>query len=240
MVAALTAESALGVWERGRSLPMLERGLLLLALSRPELDSSSLLDASIGDRDGELLLARLRWFGGSASGVVECERCSNRTEMDLTLADLLTERRDDASSDFEHAGRTWRLRSPTTALLQQARRVHPSERRRALAQACLVAEDGGRPDVDSIDEDCCRRVAADLERLDPQADVRFAVECSHCGFAWTAAFDVVRFLWEDLEQFALRLLADVHLLARAYGWSEGEIMRLSPSRRGLYLRMVQG
>jgi hypothetical protein len=34
------------------------------------------------------------------------------------------------------------------------------------------------------------------------------------------------------------LFDDIHLLAQAYGWSEGEILALSPARRSAYLARV--
>jgi hypothetical protein len=37
---------------------------------------------------------------------------------------------------------------------------------------------------------------------------------------------------------ARALLAEVHSLARAYGWTEPEILALSPQRRAAYLEMA--
>ena len=37
---------------------------------------------------------------------------------------------------------------------------------------------------------------------------------------------------------AQRLLMEVHLLARAYGWREADILGMSPARRNAYLQRV--
>jgi hypothetical protein len=37
---------------------------------------------------------------------------------------------------------------------------------------------------------------------------------------------------------AERVLLDVHALARAYGWTESEVLRLTPARRSAYLQMA--
>jgi hypothetical protein len=37
---------------------------------------------------------------------------------------------------------------------------------------------------------------------------------------------------------ARRFLDEVHVLARAYGWAEAEILRLSEARRSAYLQRV--
>ena len=45
-------------------------------------------------------------------------------------------------------------------------------------------------------------------------------------------------LWEEIEVRAHVLLGEVHRLASAYGWSEAQILALSPARRASYLAMV--
>jgi hypothetical protein len=45
-------------------------------------------------------------------------------------------------------------------------------------------------------------------------------------------------LWMRLQLAAERLLLDVDALARAYGWSEAQVLALPPLRRAAYLQMV--
>jgi hypothetical protein len=49
---------------------------------------------------------------------------------------------------------------------------------------------------------------------------------------------VAAFVWEEIEACAARLLDDVHVLARAYGWSERAILALPEMRRAAYLERV--
>ena len=77
-----------------------------------------------------------------------------------------------------------------------------------------------------------------MARHDPDADVSIAFECPACGAAWLSRFDIVSYFWGELDDWAQRLLAEVHALARAYGWSEAAILALSPTRRRFYLEMV--
>jgi hypothetical protein len=49
---------------------------------------------------------------------------------------------------------------------------------------------------------------------------------------------VVSFFWMEVESWAYRILRQVHALASAYGWSEGDILAMSPWRRQFYLEMV--
>jgi len=43
----------------------------------------------------------------------------------------------------------------------------------------------------------------------------------------------------EVNEWAERQLQTVHKLARAYGWTEREILNLSPVRRQLYLGMIE-
>ena len=77
-----------------------------------------------------------------------------------------------------------------------------------------------------------------MQALDPGAELSFALACPHCATPWTAALDLGELLWRKLRDAAERLLLDVDALARAYGWSEPEVLALSPLRRAAYLQMA--
>jgi hypothetical protein len=66
------------------------------------------------------------------------------------------------------------------------------------------------------------------------------LNCSSCGHKWEAPFDIVAFFWTEINAAAHGLLREVHALASAYGWTESEILALSPARRRCYLEMVNG
>jgi hypothetical protein len=64
------------------------------------------------------------------------------------------------------------------------------------------------------------------------------VHCEACGREGVAQVDAGVLLWDEIEARARELLYDVHRLARAYRWSEAEILALSPARRAGYLALV--
>ena len=78
-----------------------------------------------------------------------------------------------------------------------------------------------------------------MSAADPQADVELALACQSCGATWSAPFDIAGFLWAEIHAWAQQLLRDVHLLARAYGWREPDVLALSPVRRNLYLELMR-
>jgi hypothetical protein len=77
-----------------------------------------------------------------------------------------------------------------------------------------------------------------LEKLDPGASVSFAVVCPQCASHWDAPLDVGEIVWQKVRAAAERLLLDIDMLARTYGWTESEVLRLNPLRRAAYLQMV--
>ena len=74
-----------------------------------------------------------------------------------------------------------------------------------------------------------------MEARDPQAETLLDFECPACGLRWQALFDILPFLWTELQARARNLLNDVHDLARAYGGSEKDILGMSAVRRRYYL-----
>ena len=52
-----------------------------------------------------------------------------------------------------------------------------------------------------------------MNESDPQADVQLDLSCPECGHNWQAAFDILSYLWEEIDAWALRILNDVHVLA---------------------------
>jgi hypothetical protein len=68
--------------------------------------------------------------------------------------------------------------------------------------------------------------------------VQLSLTCPDCDARWDAPLDIASFLWSEVQAWALRTLADVHTLARAYGWAEADILALSPPRRQAYLELI--
>jgi len=79
-----------------------------------------------------------------------------------------------------------------------------------------------------------------MTELDPLAEIELHFDCPACGHGWEELFDIASWLWVEVGDQALRLLREVDLLARIYGWSESEILALPPLRRSHYLRLAAG
>ena len=82
-------------------------------------------------------------------------------------------------------------------------------------------------------------VAAALAEADPLAEVLVDVACPACGEEFVADLDIGAFVWADVRARAQRLLLEVDALARAYGWTEVEVLALGERRRAAYLELAE-
>jgi hypothetical protein len=101
-----------------------------------------------------------------------------------------------------------------------------------------AARDGESIPAQALSESVIDRISSQLAEADPQAEVLIDLTCAGCGHQWQTVFEVERFFWMKINGMARNLLREVHTLAFAYGWSEGDILALSPLRRQFYLEMV--
>jgi len=238
-VRALSASELLGVWERGLQAEPITRAMELLSEACPEMDGDSLSGLTIGQRDGLLLRLREWTFGPHVTALAACAACGERIELGFRSADLLgPEPALEASLAMD--GFTLRLRPPTTSDLAAASHPDLARARVELLERCVLAAHYLEAPVETAQLPDAVLDAAErcLAEADPQADISVAVACPACGARHAVAFDVVSYFWREIEAWAVRIFRDVHTLATAYGWSEREILALSPLRRQCYLDLV--
>jgi hypothetical protein len=110
-----------------------------------------------------------------------------------------------------------------------------------LARSCIIdarSSDAPVP-FEQLTEETILRVEERLAEADPAAEILLAIRCPSCACEWQTLFDIVPFFWTEISVQARRLLREVDLLARAYGWREADILAMTPLRRSLYLDMVR-
>jgi hypothetical protein len=238
-----TAAVILNAWERAYGLGLVEKSLVMLSIAYPNEPLARLAEWHIGRRDGALLALRAQLFGDQLRSVESCPQCGDRVEIDLSVQDIHTSASgDDQPIRMETAGGVLLVRRPGTVdLAAVARLATIQERRTALLQRCIqyVPNAGTDNELGPLTEELQTAIAERLAAADPQADVRLALDCSKCGHAWSARFDIVQFLWAEIHTWAQRMMAEVHTLAIGYGWSELDILAMTPWRRQVYLEMLR-
>ena len=182
-------------------------------------------------------------FGPELDCLVTCPNCGERLEHRLGIGDVLSALPDEAASEstaeIKEAGWHVRFRLLDTEDLMQAVPTNDARAaRRALLRRCVLASAGpGGPEVEGLPEAGLPQVVeqalvGEMGRLEEAANIAFDFACPVCAHVWTAPWDILGFLWEEIEGWAYRTLREVHLLASTYGWGEAEILRLSPLGTG--------
>lgn len=240
-----TAAEWLQAWERGADASAAARGLYLLGTSDDALDDEALLRLPLGRRDALLLRLHARLFGRRLDGVAQCPACGAMVEAGFNADALLIEQ-DEAVPvsagvfELQSVAHDMRVRfrpvdcGDLVALQSCADVV---DARRMLVDRCVIEAVGmqdGEP-LAALPDAAQGELAQAMAAADPQADLQLAFHCPECAHDWEPAFDIARFLWQELHAWALRLLRDVDTLARHYHWSEADILAMTPRRRQAYL-----
>jgi hypothetical protein len=236
-----TAGDLLALWDRAAMLPPGRRDDALLG---------SLVDTpptSLGARNAALLALRARLFGGLQSLRARCPECHVAVELTIDC-EQLSRRLQPASGGggaqaLEVAGLHIVFRPPDVDDVRAAARAAADSPSfvRALLERCVLScerDDHTPVAVASLPATASEAISHRLEEIEPGASVSFALACPECRACWDAPMNCGAVLWSELGAHAERLLLDVDALARAYGWSETEVLALSPTRRAAYLQLV--
>ena len=236
----LSASELLNVWETGLVQPPVRRALTLLAASRPESTADDLATLSIGQRDACLLELREKTFGPVLVCLTRCPACAERLEVTCNAGDLRVPSQPSEPSLLSLSADSFdvQFRPPNSFDLLAI--ANSNDLRDALWRRCVlsVQQRGEERTVDDLSSEVVDKIIELMGEADPQADVQVSFTCPSCAHRWLDAFDIVSFLWTEINSWAHRTLRDVHTLASAYGWRESEILALSPARREAYLHMV--
>lgn len=211
----------------------------------PDLERSALEALTVGERDRRLLELRAALFGSQLACRSTCPDCGEAVEMAVETSQLCgpMQGAQKTTESVVHAtGCDVRFRVPTTGDLAAAvQTADVATMRGVLLERCVLsaARDGASLAVSDLPETTVMRVVEAMAEADPQADIQLALTCPHCGVEWGETFDIVIFLWSEVNDWAERTLHEIHTLASAYGWTEAQILALSPRRRARYLEMIE-
>lgn len=239
----LSALEIVQIWEWGQHKHPVDRALGLLTLAHPELHPDQVAALSIGQRNTRLLTLREQTMGATLNGYAECTQCGEKLEFSVDVSALRLPEPQQHEFDLHVAEFDLHCRLPTSCDL--AAIVGYSDvdsARHLLIEGCVLhARQHDQPlAVTALPESIIQALANAVIAHDPQAEMRFALECPACGQQWSALFDIVTFFWTELGDRVRRLLYDVHLLAQAYGWREADILMISATRRQMYLEWISG
>jgi hypothetical protein len=231
----------LDAWEQALGRQPCERELTLLACVLPEMDRDTAMGLTIGQKNASLLTIRERVFGTEMTGTETCPACGDYLEFPICTSDLrisVPEAEADSFS-FEDPDYSISFRVPSCADLIASSPGTLPGRDTILERCILTAVARGEPiPPAALPSDVIDAIVNRMREIDPQAETRISLTCPSCRHTWEAFFDIGLFFWEELSAWVNRMLSDVHLLASAYGWTERDVLAVSPLRRRYYLEWV--
>lgn len=221
----------LALWEATVGRDRWQRDDALLGIAAPA-------PRGLGARNLGLLALRNTIFNRQWSLRSACPACAAECEFTIdcvALAEQLGAQPNGERGAIEWQGRSLSARAPTIDdLMAIAGEADGADAARMLLARCLEGADGLALDESAID-----RLERHLESLDPAATISFQLRCVGCDHEWSSLLDVGEALSAELQRSAERTLTEVDALARAYGWTEAEVLQLSPVRRAAYLQLVE-
>jgi hypothetical protein len=238
--AGCDASTLLSLWERGVSHADFDRGDALIEA----LDTSEATPRTLGERTIRLLHLHARLFGPRVDLLSHCPSCGTDAQFSADCAGLAGQLPVPESTAPHHVdvdGLAVAFRLPTRADVASAAGEPTDDAfARRVLERCVVGctRDGATVPSGEWPPSMLDALSARIEALDPGASVAFAVSCPECASTWRAPLDCGQLVWQKVQRAAERLLLDIDTLARAYGWTESDVLRLTPIRRAAYVQMT--
>jgi hypothetical protein len=167
--------------------------------------------------------------GDPVETVLACEGCGTPIEVPVPVDDLLGAAPVDASRGHASAAAGSRATIPTVDDVASAA-ARGADAASVLARAC---------GVDALTRPERQRALQALDEAHPLLAPAVVIVCPACGHGAEAAIDAVDLAWAVVAERARAFLDDVVVLARAYGWSEAEVLAVPADRRARYRRAAE-
>jgi hypothetical protein len=241
-VPELSAAATLDLWQAAERRDPIERALVLAAAADGASTTRDVAALAIGRRDAFVLELHAAMGGGPFESTARCPGCGEEAEFVVDPDALLAPAGVPAPYPLEAGGYLLEWRSPDSRDLAAAAEAgDAAAAERVLLERCVTAATGPHGDADPIGlpPDVRGALAQALADADPLAEVLVDVSCPSCGTAFVADVDLCGFVWAGLRAKARALLGEVDELARAYGWTEADVLSLDDRRRAAYLELAR-
>jgi hypothetical protein len=190
------------------------------------------------DRDRLLATIYQATFGPRVESTIPCRQCGEQFDLDFVLDDLRESLRESAGpSGIEREdgalfrlpdGRRFRLPTGVDELALLG--LDPAQSESQLLDRCLV---DGQPSDDPA------AILDGMDAVGPLLSQDLDAQCPACGAPQTVRFDLQHYLLSLLVQEDRRRAAEIHQLARTYGWGLGDILSLPRARRRALVEQIE-
>jgi hypothetical protein len=232
MPMTLSAAATLDLWQSAEELTDVERPVALAAAASGE-PIEDLARLPLGQRDARVLELHAALAGQELEATAPCPACGEPAEFAVDVPGLLARDRSRAEPQPLEAGGVVVIWRPPDSLdaAAAAEAVDQAAAERVLLSRCVASNE--------LTAEQRAAVAALMADSDPLAEIFAEVTCPSCATRFIADLDLGSFVWAELRARAVRVLRDVGTLARAYGWTEAEVLALDERRRIAYLELAR-
>lgn len=204
------------------------------------LDPAEVAGWTLDRRLRALAAIALTTFGNTLAWQARCPACREPMELELGLDTLLSDPGKAEAFDYApRPGTTLTLRLPTGRDQQawRALALPPGDLFLAMAGSLVEGLDGRAPESGwRLPAEWLDGVEAAFTARDPLNMLEAGAQCPSCGAGSAIQLDLEAVILDMLAREQRRVMEDVHRLARAYHWSEGEVLAIPPRRRAFYLQ----
>lgn len=241
----LTATELLDVWEKNLSKSLIEKSIQLLSIACSVSDLKLLTHLSIGERDTRLFLLRKWMFGNRLINLANCPQCAESMEWEMNTEDFLMKEvktlRSPQKFDLKVEGYKLQFRLPNSDDLIKviSDKEYQNNPNKILEDCILKAKRNGQNcNKTKFPETVLKTLDERINKEDPQANIDILLDCQACNHKWEVPFDIISYLWIEIDNWAKHILQEVYTLSQAFNWSEKDILEMSPLRRRMYLQML--
>lgn len=228
----------LSLWESGLSSTPSARALDVLR----SVSGSDPGAQTVGRHDAALLALYADSFGPVLDAVADCPGCGQGLDIALPVQALGSAAAQSDTVRVETDGYVVLCHVPTVAEVaalsdEMATGVTASSAAAdALLSACVDSAwyEGAPVEAGDLPGHVREEAEGAMARAD-RAEIRVNLTCPSCGCQWVEILDLAIFVCTGLDRAARCLVDDVQTLAASYGWSERDILAMTPARRRLYL-----
>lgn len=238
---ALTNNEIIELWEFAGEMHPIDRVLAILQKVLKTYSRDDLAAIPLGSRDGLLLAQRRATFGDLIVCMGICQACGEKMELNCSCKTLLTDMEEPEHKTINQGGYRVQLRPLNSFDLAAAAVEETLEE----AQTRLITNSIAKTDyrgqaiaLDQLPQKIFSAIRQTAPTVDPHAEILLALTCADCNTPSEMVLDIGHIMWLEIVSRAKKLLMEVHVLAKNYGWAETEILKLSATRRSTYLQMV--
>jgi len=214
----------------------------LAAAADPPATAAEVAALPLGRRDARLLRLRTGLAGPVLEATAPCPACGDEAEFVADCKVLLAEQGAASSAaPITCHGLTVTWRPPDSRdLLAASLCPDAAAAETVLLDRCVEAAVGpeGALRPEELPPAVRAEMLTEMARADPLAEVLIDLACPACGAEFIVDLDVAGFVWAEVRSRAARLLLEIDALARAYGWTEPDVLALGEHRRAAYLRLL--